>query len=424
MDRVLIYSLEQIRAQDQANFEVYPMIGLAGVSQALLGKTDTVVSGFAATQTVSPSLTVNIAAGMIYQLEDVDDTQFGPLPANTDQIMQQGFYAASTVNVVNATGSGQSQYILIQATFDQADDDPEVLPYVNIQNPSQPLNGPAGSNIPQDTVRKGVATVSVKSGVAATTGTQVPPNPDSGYVPLYLILLAFGQTTITDGQIQIAGPDVYAGYEEAPFCPGLTGVVPGRTGSHHHGVAGEANKIDLTTEADGIAPFSVLPVSNTDPPGVGGIVVEAGEIPIISQTDDNPNGNLAGNANDLVYDQVHGIMYVCVTSGSDVTAVWQAVGNPGTIIETSTTPLIPVPGFIYFVDSTGGDKVVNSPAAADCFTLPISVVNVGANTVTVTCQTGEQIDGTTNGTIVLSVQGDRVKLGPKTSGTAGFWQCP
>ncbi|MHA0110713.1 hypothetical protein ACXYUI_26650, partial [Klebsiella pneumoniae] len=43
--------------------------------------------------------------------------------------------------------------------------------------------------------------LSAKAGISATTGSQVTPSPDSGYVGIAVVTVANGQTTITSGNI-------------------------------------------------------------------------------------------------------------------------------------------------------------------------------------------------------------------------------
>lgn len=58
----------------------------------------------------------------------------------------------------------------------------------------------------------------MKAGVAATTGTQITPTPDTGCTGLYVITVAQGATTVTAGNI--------ATYANAPFLP-QGGIVDG-----------------------------------------------------------------------------------------------------------------------------------------------------------------------------------------------------
>ncbi|OYV47861.1 MAG: hypothetical protein B7Z77_11560, partial [Acidocella sp. 20-58-15] len=102
------------------------------------------------------------------------------------------------------TTSGQSINYLIEAAFLEQDGTPVVLPYVNPANPSSPYSGPANSGTAQNTKRTQSVQLQLKAGAAATTGTQTTPATDTGYVPLYVITVAYGQTSITTAQITLA----------------------------------------------------------------------------------------------------------------------------------------------------------------------------------------------------------------------------
>lgn len=260
MDRYTQYDQEQVRTFDQNWLTKDAMIGLSRATGDLLGATYTVVNGFAGTATGPASLVVNIAAGDIYQYAATDSTGFGSLPSDSLSIQQQGFLAASALTLTTAAlSAGQSQWVLIAASFTQADairtNDPTggLLYYYNSSNPSQPFQGPGNDGLTQPTVRLGTATIDVVYGTPATSGSQVPPSVPTGFVPLYLILLAFGQTTIVNNQILVSAPSVGVGVpSNYPYAPFLAGLLH----SHHSGTPGQAPKINLVTEVQGVLPFA------------------------------------------------------------------------------------------------------------------------------------------------------------------------
>lgn len=236
MDRAVIYTQETLRSYDYLKDSRRTLMALAWLSQDLLGSTSTFVAGFVATQHSPTSLVVLLAAGRIYSQAEVDASAFGALPADTtDIVTQQGWAAAQSVTLTTSgLTSGQSQWALIEASFSQADgidsDDPTngVLNFYNVANPQIPLNGPGGDGDPLNTDRQALAVITVVYGTAASTGSEVPPNPSSGAVPLYLIDLAFGQTQITNAEILVAGPNagnnVPNNYPVAPFITGLSAL--------------------------------------------------------------------------------------------------------------------------------------------------------------------------------------------------------
>ena len=283
MDRTIWWSQEQPRTFDIVKDDHDTMVAAAALMQDAMGGTTTVVSGLAGTQTGTPSLSINIAAGRIYQLADADAVADGAIPQDLTQIFQQGFAVAQQVALsTTGIGAGQSRWSLIQAQFSQVDSirsgDPNggLLYFYNSTNPTQPYQGPGNSGSTTPTVRQGVISIQVVNGAVATTGSEVPPSPTSGWVPLYLIDLTYGQTAITTAEILTAGPsagiNVPSNYTQAPFLAGLLN-------QHHKGILGQAPKIDLTSEVQGI-----LPTANG---GTGGAAITT---PIQGATK-----NLAGN---------------------------------------------------------------------------------------------------------------------------------
>ena len=234
MDRSIIYDQSDVRSYDHLWGWRNNLIGLSQAVMDLLGTTSTMLAGFAATPASPASLVVNLAAGDLYQMADIDAAAYGSLTADTAQILQQGIAAAQTVTFsTSGLASGQSRWALVQAQFAQTDeipgDDPNggLLPYLNTSNPSGPAwSGPNNSGATQNTRRQGTVTISLVYGNVATTGSEVPPNPTSGWVPLYLVDLAYGQTQITQAEILTAGPSVGTNvpstYPRAPFLQGLT----------------------------------------------------------------------------------------------------------------------------------------------------------------------------------------------------------
>ena len=326
MDRTIYYTQEQLRSFDLLWSLRDVMTGVAFGDQDILGQAG-MVGGLAATPTSPASLQINLAAGRIYQNAVIDGTTYGSLAADTNLIMQQGFAAAQPITLsTSALSSGQSQWVLIEASFQQVDairsGDPTsgVLYYYNSANPSQPFQGPGGNGTANSTVRTGVMSITPVYGSPAATGTEAPPSPTAGALPLYLIDLTFGQTTITSGQILVAAPsvgvNVPSNYPHAPFIAGLLN-------SHHGGFSGQAPKIQLGSaqEVQGVLPLANMPASSS----TGGIGVQ-------KQYAGNPNGFVAGNANvngasDMVWDTVNLVLWICTVTGPASTAVWAQVGG-------------------------------------------------------------------------------------------------
>lgn len=195
------------------------MIAIAKLASSVMGS-NTYLNGLACTASSPASMIINIAPGEIYSLQNIDSTAYSSLPADTaHSILKQGILLSSTSFTLAAPStSGQSINYLIQAAFQEIDSGATVLPYYNASNPSQAYSGPNNSGIAQNTIRSGVCSISVKTGVSATTGSQVTPSPDAGYVGAYVVTVNQGQTTITSASISFAS--------NAPFLP-KSGLVAG-----------------------------------------------------------------------------------------------------------------------------------------------------------------------------------------------------
>ena len=196
------------------------MVGLGRLIMDILGAS-TLASGLACSPTTPASMSVGIGAGALYALDNIDNTAYSSLPANTtDQIMKQGILLGSAnkqLTMTAPTTAGQSVIYLIQAAFSEVDGGSTVLPYYNPSNPAVAYSGPGNSGAPSFTMRQDTVNVNAKAGVAASS--PAPPSADTGFVPLYYVTIAFGATTITAGNISVA--------PGAPFIPAtLTNFMP------------------------------------------------------------------------------------------------------------------------------------------------------------------------------------------------------
>ncbi|MDR6579959.1 hypothetical protein [Pseudomonas extremaustralis] len=207
MDRQIVYPGQILPETSLLQMAKDAMIGSAKLAAAMLG-TSTIANGFAVTPTGPASLQIVVAPGEIYSLANIDSLAFSTLPADTTHsILKQGIMLDGvTLSCPAPTTTGQSINYLVQVTYQDQDAAPVLLPYYNSTNPALPYSGMGNNGLTQNTSRKGVAIVQVKAGASAATGSQVTPAPDSGYVGLYVATVAFGQTTITSGNItQYAG---------------------------------------------------------------------------------------------------------------------------------------------------------------------------------------------------------------------------
>lgn len=344
MDEVILYSMEQIRSFDFISLETDALTALAYLTQDEHGVTTTVVSGFAGTPTAPASLTVNLAAGRIYQLAPLNATSVGAIPQDLTSVMQQGFGAAQAV-VLSTAGiaGGQSRWSLIECQFSQVDDIPAtdptggVLLYYNSADPTQPFQGPNNSGTPQPTRRKGLVVVQVINGAAAATGSEVPPQPTSGWTPLFLIDLSFGQTQINSGQILPAGPSVGTGVpSNYPYRPLLAGLL----NSHHNGNPGQAPLIHLDAEVTNLLGFG-----NMQPIGF-----QQGRLSVVDTT----HVKLAPYAGNLI--TIGGVIRTIPAAGVEVDNTGVAVNTLYYVYATMgvTDPTIFLSTTGWAVDPTSG----------------------------------------------------------------------
>ena len=187
------------------------MVGL-GFSTQMAAGTSMTATGLAISATSPASLTINIGAGAITQLTEVDASGFGSLAADTNNLVKVGINQTSTPFTLTAPAtSGQSINYLIEATFQEQDGTPVVLPYVNPSNPADPYSGPSNSGVAQNTVRAQTVSLQLLAGAAANAGTQGTPSTTAGWAPLYIITVNHGQTTITSWTLAPGAPFIDAG---------------------------------------------------------------------------------------------------------------------------------------------------------------------------------------------------------------------
>jgi hypothetical protein len=330
MDRTIFWSQNQSRTFDLVEGDHDALVALGTVVQDVLNSTTTVLSGFAGSQTTVPSLTINLTAGRIYQQAPADATANGAIPQDTTVITQQGFLAASQVTLsTSGLTTGQSRWALIEAQYSQVDSirtaDPNggLLFFYNSANPNEPFQGPGNDGDTTPTVRQGLVVVQVVLGSAATTGSETPPSPTSGWVPMYLVDLSYGQTAITTSEILTAGPSVGTGVpNNYPYAPFLAGLL----NSHHSGNAGQAPKINLATETQGTLPASsVASLYAVDSGSVNALVATLSPVPASL-------GSLLGR-----------LVQVKVANSNTSTTPSINVNGLGavTIVNSDLTPLLP-----------------------------------------------------------------------------------
>src|ERR1700677_4675029 len=202
MNRNIVYPGAIPLDTDILSINQNTMIALGFIIRATIG-TGTVADGLICSPTLPASMSVQIGPGSLIQLSVVDATPYGSLGADTnDPLVKMGINLTSQNFTLQAPAvSGNSTNYLIEACFQESDQNLIVLPYYNAANPAQPYSGPTNSGLPQATLRSQSVQLQLKSGVPSPAGTQLTPASDQGWVGLYVITVSFGQTTIVSGNI-------------------------------------------------------------------------------------------------------------------------------------------------------------------------------------------------------------------------------
>jgi hypothetical protein len=202
MDRNIVYPGSIPLDTDLLSVNRNAMIALGYLAQAILGASPA-VDGLACTPTIPPSMTVVVGPGAISGLSVIDALPYGSLPADAaDPLLKMGINIEPTsFTLTTPTSSGQSANYLIEAAFQESDVNPVVLPYYNAASPSQPYSGPTNSGTAQNTLRTQTVQLQMKAGTPAATGTQLTPPVDNGWIGLYVITVAYGQTGVSAANI-------------------------------------------------------------------------------------------------------------------------------------------------------------------------------------------------------------------------------
>ncbi|WP_232440553.1 hypothetical protein [Burkholderia ubonensis] len=246
MDRQIVYAGQIPLEIDLLNTNRNAYTALGMLIQDVLG-TNTVFSGLGCVPTSPAGMTVNVNPGRVYSLQQRDPTAYSSLGQDTaNQIMKQGvLLSATNFSCPAPATSGYSINYLISASFLEQDTNAVVLPYYNSANPSQAFSGPPvngqSSGTAQSTTRQDTIQLTLTAGVAATTGSQQTPATPTGQIPLWVVTVAYGQSTITASSISaVAG---------SPFAP--TGGYFQAVGERYSSIINASSTQTLTTAALG-----------------------------------------------------------------------------------------------------------------------------------------------------------------------------
>jgi hypothetical protein len=241
MDRTLVYAGEEVLDIDKAGFEQFAMISDGFLAEAFAGAASWAY-GLACAPTAPASMSVTIGRGCLGQMSVVDNTAPGTaqIANTTDALMKIGINLESLTLSFTAPGSsGQSQNFLVQGQMLESDGVANVPPFYNASNPSQPFAGQNNNGGALNTRRTQRASIQTKAGAPANTGTQATPAPDTGFIPLYIITVPNGATSLSAANIVV--------HPQAPFLQfSLAQLRPGFSNSGSFGPGGSLGGVGTT----------------------------------------------------------------------------------------------------------------------------------------------------------------------------------
>ena len=259
MDRTIVYPSSIPLDTDLLSINRNTMIGLGFLIRAALG-TSTVADGLSCQPTSPASMNVVIGPGSIAQLGPVDSLAYGSLPADpTDQIMKMGINTGSTTfNLTAPSSVGQSTNYLVEATLQETDVNPVVLPYYNAGNPAQSFSGPANSGAAQNTLRIQRVQLQVKAGLPGNTGSQATPAADSGWFGLYQISVSYGQTAIDASNFTVLPTAPFLSWKLPSLRPGFGSGVQSFVTSGSFVVPGGVSRVEVEVWGAGSGSFASI----------------------------------------------------------------------------------------------------------------------------------------------------------------------
>jgi hypothetical protein len=320
---------------DVLNGQKNTMIAIGHVLQDMLG-TSTLFSGLGCVPTAPAGMTVNVNPGRAYSLQSTDSGAYSSLSADSTPLVKQGILlAAQNFSCPAPTTAGFSINYLVQGAFQEVDGGSTVLPFYNASNPAQAYSGPGGTGTSSNTYRDNTVQLSLKTGAAATTGSQITPTPDAGFTGLWVISVPYGATTITSGNI--------SQYSGAPFLSasllsmiqqnGLYAVATGTANAH---VA--AFNPPVTTRTDGMVLRYKAPAANTGAltfnDGLGAVAVVGAAHSALQGGETAANGDVwvqwnssIGGGSYVLIDSTGGAVQVAPATQSQHAVQLQQVGH-------------------------------------------------------------------------------------------------
>jgi hypothetical protein len=260
MDRNIVYPSSIPLDTDLLAINRNMMISLGFLAQAVLGA-NTVADGLLCQPTSPASMDVSIGPGSVTQLGPIDVLAYGSIPADsTDLIVKMGINTGSTTFSLTAPSSvGQSVNYVVEASFQEADANPIVLPYYNASNPAQSFSGPSNSGMAQNTVRTQRVQLQLKPGLPGNTGSQTTPAADSGWIGLYQITVSFGQTQVTAANIGVIPTAPFLTWKLPSLRPGFGSGVQSFVTSSNFVVPAGVAQVEVEIWGAGAGSYASVP---------------------------------------------------------------------------------------------------------------------------------------------------------------------
>lgn len=360
MDRNIVYPGAIPLDTDILSVNRNTMLALGFLMRATLG-TQISIDGLACTPTLPTSMSIQVGAGSLTQLAVVDGTPYGSLSADSvDPLVKMGInLSPQYFTLLSPTSSGNSINYLIEACLQESDQGLTVLPYYNAANPSQPFSGPTNSGLPQATSRCQSVQLQVKTGVPSTTGTQLTPSEDPGWVGLYVVTISYGQTAITPNNITTIPTAPFIGWKLPNLRPGFGSGVQSFLSNDVFVVPLGVSQIEVELWGGGSGSFASIPTSSSGGGSGGGYTrkriqgVTPGQIINVTIGNGGAAGTIIGGPAGAGGTTSFG-EYASATGGSP-----NYLASPANPQYGATPPGIGINGDLNLVGSAGQAGVLN-----------------------------------------------------------------
>jgi len=221
LDRQIVYPGSIPLDTDLLNVQRNTMVALGYLAQAVLGTTS-VADGLVCGPTQPASMSVSVGPGSMTQFGAIDTLPYGSLSAlPTAPLVRMGINTGSTIfSFVPPPSAGQIINYLIQASLLEADGGATVLPYYNAAMPGQPFSGAGNNGAAQMTLRQQSVQLAVKASAPLAAGSLSLPPVDAGWIGLYVITVACGQTVLAAGNITTLPTAPFLNWKMPQLTPG------------------------------------------------------------------------------------------------------------------------------------------------------------------------------------------------------------